>query len=158
PKLILIEGPHEANDLIPHLLDAKTQPPIAIYSSYRDDNNVLGMAGTASPSADIPPRFSCWYPLLACSPEYIALKTANKGGAQVLFMDLPHHALIKPAAQSEPIPAAAEDVSGSKPPAARKIEFETEKLIVESRFYQRLAEVAGYRSWNEGWDSLFESR
>ena len=68
PKIVFIEGPAEANHLVPHLLNAKTKPPIAIYSSYRDDTNVLGLAGTASPAADIPARFSSWYPLL----EYLA--------------------------------------------------------------------------------------
>ena len=146
PKLIFIEGPHEANDLIPHILDAKTKPPIAIYSSYRDDQNLLGLAGIASPAADIPPRFAVWYPLLAYSPEYVALQAAKKIGASVLFMDLPHYALLKPASESEPAPAQM--------PA----EGESDRLIVESSFYQELAKSAGYRSWEEAWDSLFEAR
>src|SRR5438128_89186 len=164
PKLIFLEGPHEANELIPHVVDAKTQPPVAIYSSYRDDSNVLGLAGLASPSADIPPRFSCWYPLLAYSPEYVTLKTAKKTEAQVVFMDLPHYALIKPADAGKNVPpeaqapSAAEGPGTGKPPATHAIERETERLIVESGFYQKLAEVAGYRSWDEAWDSLFENR
>jgi hypothetical protein len=141
PKLIFLEGPHEANDLLPHLIDARTKPPVAIYSSYRDDNNVLGLAGIASAAEHIPPRFACWYPLLAYSPEYVALLAADKVGAAVVFMDLPHYAQIKPA---EPRP--------------RNVEREEERLIVESGFYQRLAKAAGYRSWDEAWDSLFEMR
>ena len=58
-------------------MDAKTRPPVAIYSSYRDDDNVLGLAGIESPAADIPARFACWYPLLAYSPEYVAMAAAN---------------------------------------------------------------------------------
>src|SRR5262245_13258208 len=58
PTVVFIEGPHEANALIPHLLDQRTQPPVAVYSSYRDDNNVLGLAGVATAAADIPPRFA----------------------------------------------------------------------------------------------------
>jgi hypothetical protein len=141
PKLIFLEGPHEANDLIPHLIDARTKPPVAIYSSYRDDNNVLSLAGIASPAEHIPPRFASWFPLLAYSPEYVGLLAANKIGAAVVFMDLPHYAQIKPA---EPRP--------------RNVEREEERLIVESGFYQRLAKAAGYRSWDEAWDSLFEMR
>src|SRR5262249_27576462 len=38
------------------------------------------------------------------------------------------------------------------------VEREEERLIVESGFYQRLARAAGYRSWEEAWDSLFEMR
>src|SRR5262249_5731428 len=75
------------------------------------------------------------------SPEYVALLAANKIGAAVVFMDLPHYAQIK---QAEPRP--------------RNMEREEERLIVESGFYQHLAKAAGYRSWNEAWDSLFEMR
>src|SRR5262245_44648477 len=99
PKIVFIEGPAEANDLIPHVLDATTNPPIAIYSSYRDDDNILGLAGIASAAPDIPASFSSWYPLLEYSPEYVAMKTAQAIGADMVFMDLPYHATIKPAAK-----------------------------------------------------------
>lgn len=141
PKLIFLEGPHEANHLIPHLIDARTKPPVAIYSSYRDDNNVLGLAGIASAAEHIPPRFACWFPMLAYSPEYVTLLAANKVGAAVVFMDLPHYAQIKPAQ-----------------PQPRNVQRDEDRLIVESEFYQRLAKAAGYRSWEEAWDSLFEMR
>ena len=95
PRMVFIEGPYEANDLIPHVVDAKTEPPVAIYSSYRDDNNVLGLNGLVSPAADIPARFAVWYPMTPYSPEYLAMKTAEAIGAEVAFIDLPHHALIK---------------------------------------------------------------
>jgi len=155
PKVIFIEGPHEASDLIAHIVDTKTRPPVAIYSSYRDDMNVLGLAGIESPSADIPPRFACWYPLLSYSPEYVAMMAAKKVGATVVFIDLPHHALIKPAAQREKTSPAD---SKEKPPASHQVEWESERLIVESSFYRTLAQTAGYRSWDEAWDSLFEIR
>ena len=50
---MFIEGPAEANDLIRHVVDRKTEPPVAIYSSYRDDDNVLGLNGRLSPAPDI---------------------------------------------------------------------------------------------------------
>lgn len=159
PKVILIEGPAEASDLIPFIVDAKTRPPVAVYSSYRDDDNVLGLAGTASPAEDIPARFACWYPLLAYSPEYVAMLAAKKVGAEVVFMDLPHYALVSPA-EVEPESIDGELNDGeeflepqSMAPAA---EFNVDQLFAESGFYQKLAEVAGYRSWSEAWDSIFE--
>ena len=54
PKLVFLEGPSEANSPVPYLVDSQTKPPVAIYSSYRDDDNVLGLAGIASPAADVP--------------------------------------------------------------------------------------------------------
>ena len=146
PKLVFIEGPAEANDLVRHVVDAKTKPPVAIYSSYRDDDNVLGLAGIASPAAHIPARFACWYPLLAYSPEYVAIQAAKEVKAEVVLMDLPHHALLKRPDDSATTPAPPLPVDDS------------EELIAESGFCQALAEAAGYRSWDEAWDSLFEAR
>jgi hypothetical protein len=142
PRVVFIEGPFEANDLIPFVTDPKTEPPVAIYSSYRDDANVLGLAGIASPAEDIPPRFAVWYPLVAYSPEYVAMKTAAAIGADVVFIDLPHHALLRPHADEPPQP----------PPAAP----DDDRLITSSGFYQELAAAAGFKTWDECWDTLFE--
>lgn len=155
PKIVFIEGPHEANELIPFVADAKTEPPVAIYSSYRDDDNVLGLNGAASPAPDIPARFAAWYPLTSYSPEYIAMKTAAAIGAEVVFIDLPHYALVKPK-RGEAADEAKEQPENDKlkpeEPAANE-----DVLITRSGFYQQLAAAAGYKSWDEAWDSLFEN-
>ena len=39
PKLVLVEGPADATELVRHIVDPKTKPPVALYSSYRDDAN-----------------------------------------------------------------------------------------------------------------------
>lgn len=144
PKVVFIEGPSEANDLVRHVVDPKTEPPVAIYSSYRDDDNVLGLNGVVSPSPDVPARSAVWYPLTAYSPEYAAMKTASAVGAEVVFIDLPHHALIRPRGGVE---------APRQPPPAPPNE---DRLITTSGFYQRLAEAAGFKSWDEAWDTLFE--
>jgi hypothetical protein len=167
PKVIFLEAPAEAGELVAHLVDSRTKPPIAIYSSYRDDDNVLGLAGIASPAPDIPARFACWYPLLACSPEYVTLQAAKKIGARVVFMDLPHHAGLRPAAKDQPgagapgdidegAGGAASSVPTPGPDHAHEIDRDSERLMFESGFYQALAESAGFKSWNEAWDTLFE--
>lgn len=192
PKYIFLEGPWEANHLIPYVVDAKTKPPVAIYSSYRDDDNVLGLAGIFSPSENIPARFASWYPLLSYSPEYVAITTAANIGSTVVFIDLPHQAEIKPLSaltggqcddenldeecedhhhdeegdddgQDEEMndDAAAQASTDKADKTEKKPELEessSERLIVESGFFQTLAEVAGYRSFNEAWDTLFEIR
>src|SRR5262249_48235400 len=124
------------------VVDSKTEPPIAIYSSYRDDNNVLGLNGIVSPAADIPARFAVWYPIVAYSPEYVAMRIAKEIEAEVVFIDLPHHALLKPRGTQDP----------AKPQAT-----DDEELITTSRFYQQLADAAGFKSWDEAWDTLFEN-
>ncbi|MEM9452741.1 MAG: DUF5682 family protein [Myxococcota bacterium] len=169
PALVLIEGPCEANHLLPHLLDRKTRPPVAIYSSYRDDDNVLGRAGIDTPAVDIPARFAAWYPVLPYSPELVAMAAAREVGADCAFIDLPHHALIEPGqslgrppGNAEPPPSSDELTTATPsaaPPTATLPAQEAggaEHLIVRSEFYQRLAAAAGFRTFNEAWDSLFE--
>lgn len=142
PQLVLIEGPSEASHLLPHVLDRKTRPPVAIYSSYRDDDDVLGLAGVASPAPDIPARFATWYPLVPYSPELVAITAAQEVGARCAFIDLPHHALV---GRRHASPKGDDEApSGS------------EGIIVESELYQRLASAAGYRTFDEAWDALFE--
>ncbi|MCA9109649.1 MAG: hypothetical protein KDA52_06860 [Planctomycetaceae bacterium] len=162
PKVIFIEAPFETEGLVPYVVDGKTQPPVAIYSSYRDDDNVLGLAGIASPSVDIPPRFSCWYPLVEYSPEYVAMRAGVKAGAEIVFIDLPHYAQIRPASAGDgPEAPETEEPDAVNNPVEHHAtspmrDSESEQLIVGSNFYQQLAKVAGYKSWDEGWDSLFE--
>jgi hypothetical protein len=192
PKVVFIEGPSQANDLIPFLIDSNTKPPVAIYSSYRDDANVLGLAGIASAAEDLPPVFPVWYPMMQYSPEYVAIRIAHEMGATVKFIDLPHYArikLIRPAAQAdemlippdgstaeeqgrcdqkvslddeiEPHTAALTDDDSDEridERIKRELEDGSEQLIVESSFYQELAKSAGYRTYEEAWDSLFEMR
>lgn len=144
PKVIFIEGPWEANELLPFVTDGKTQPPVAIYSSYRDDDNVLELNGLASAAPDIPARFAVWYPLTAYSPEYIALRVAKELGAEVVLIDLPHYALVKQ--HHEQTSAASQTAPG-----------DDDALVTTSGLYQQLAAAAGYKSWDEAWDTMFEN-
>ena len=154
PRLIFLEGPAQAGELIPYLVDRKTRPPVAIYSSFRDDDDVLGLAGILSPSPDVPARFASWYPLLPYSPELTAIQAAARVGARVIFFDLPHWALIQPRTSDEEDDAGAPD--GDRGESLER-DLAADRLIEASDFYRRLAEVAGYKSWDEAWDSLFES-
>lgn len=177
PQIVFIEGPSDASDLVTHIVDPKTKPPISIYSSYRDDDNVLGLAGIESPGPDVPAKFASWFPLLPYSPEYVAMKEAAKIGADVVFIDLPNHALIRSRAErgipeegSEPHAPESEafDDDGAdaadapEEPIVEGEEVPTgarswEALAAESSLYKGLAKAAGYRSWDECWDALFEA-
>jgi hypothetical protein len=147
PKVVFIEGPHEAQAMIEFLIDGHTRPPVAIYSSFRDDNAVA-----AEPGAN-PPRYSAWYPLVSYSPELVALKAAKEVGAQAIFMDLPHYAIERPT------PAVEEGPGGPavpKPPPRHR-RRDLDEIAPQSQFYRLLAQAAGYRCWDETWDALFES-
>lgn len=184
PKLVLIEGPADASEMIRHVVDAKTKPPVALYASYRDDDNTLGLAGKASAAPEIPPRFPVWYPFLAYSPEYVAMKETLAYGGEAVFIDLPNHALIDPSHWARPddndggegsdAAPVVEEADLDDPDDDDEIDGEDveepaddeephpvsapswEAMVTTSSFYQAMARAAGYRSWDEAWDSMFE--
>ena len=64
PELILIEGPENANSLIPILASPDTRAPVALYYSYRDDAGLLRTG--EDPAGGDAPRETC---LLYTSPS-----------------------------------------------------------------------------------------
>ena len=72
PKLVLIEGSDDADDLIPHIVSPKSKLPIAILAY----------------TADAPVRTFC-YPMATYSPEYQALVWCQENKAKARFIDLP---------------------------------------------------------------------
>src|SRR5258705_9613207 len=72
PRLVLIEGSDDADDLIPHIVSPKSKLPIAILAY----------------TADAPVRTFC-YPLATYSPEYQALVWCQGNKTKARFRDLP---------------------------------------------------------------------
>src|SRR5215208_3446094 len=72
PKLVLIEGSDDADELISHIVSPKSKLPIAILAY----------------TADAPVR-TFVYPLATYSPEYQALVWCQENKAKARFMDLP---------------------------------------------------------------------
>src|SRR5690349_12150337 len=72
PKLVLIEGSDDADELIPHIVSPKSTLPIAILAY----------------TTDVPVR-TFVYPLATYSPEYQALLWCQEHKAKARFMDLP---------------------------------------------------------------------
>ncbi|TQV69854.1 DUF5682 family protein [Denitrobaculum tricleocarpae] len=86
PAKVLIEAPHDLEHLIPHLLAADTEPPVAAASLLdRKDG----------------PRLAAYYPFCAHSPEWVALREGAKVGAELRFIDLGSDAKIASADQQE---------------------------------------------------------
>jgi hypothetical protein len=150
PKIVFIEGPHEAQAMIDFLIDPQTRPPVAIYSSFRDD--AAAAAPTAAGLPPAPPRYSAWYPVVSYSPELAAIRAARDIGAETVFIDLPHYAI------EGPQPVAGEDIGEQAPkPASPPRRRDLDTIAPRSEFYRLLAKAAGYRSWQETWDALFEA-
>ena len=69
PDCILVDGPENANDLIPVLTDPETKAPVALYYAYRDDGKLLDQNAQT---------YRCYYPFLDHSPELVALRADRK--------------------------------------------------------------------------------
>ena len=72
PKVVLVEGLADADELVQHITRKGTKPPIAILA-YTDSLPVRTLV----------------YPLARYSPEYQALQWAKEHDARVEFIDLP---------------------------------------------------------------------
>ncbi|MCK8677206.1 DUF5682 family protein [Streptomyces lichenis] len=72
PAAVLIEGPPEADALLPLAADPRMRPPVALLAHTADD----------------PGRAAFW-PMAEFSPEWVALRWALERGAAVRFFDLP---------------------------------------------------------------------
>ncbi|WP_288587773.1 DUF5682 family protein [uncultured Methylobacterium sp.] len=142
PDCLLIEGPPDADALIPLAAHAAMAPPVALLV-YRPDR----------------PRDCAFFPFAAFSPEWVAMRHGLAAGATIRFIDLPHaHQLADgfgtpPESEAAPIEAepvadAAEEPAGALPaPAA-----------IRRDPLGELAAAAGYPDGERWWDALVESR
>ncbi len=139
PDAVLIEGPSDGNHLIPHL--ASAEPPAAFYSYFVDETGQWG----EGPDPDEPDRYRCYHPFAAFSPEWAAVKTALRVGAEARFIDLPYPELLAAARGREDDLGAHDSSMLSDHKIARA---DAARLIVEK---------SGCRDFNEWWDRAFES-
>ncbi|MFZ4528799.1 MAG: DUF5682 family protein [Undibacterium curvum] len=72
PDIILLEGPPEAEDIIPLAADAAMIPPVALLVYPQDK-----------------PQHGVFYPFAEFSPEWIAIRFAAKQAIPLKMMDLP---------------------------------------------------------------------
>ncbi|WP_369233772.1 DUF5682 family protein [Streptomyces sp. R21] len=72
PRVVLIEGPPEADALIPLAADEDMRPPVALLAHVVDE-----------------PGRSAFWPLAEFSPEWVAIRWAGEHGVPARFIDLP---------------------------------------------------------------------
>ena len=72
PTAVLVEGPSDATEHLKHLVQEKTQPPVALlaYTKTRPVRSIL-------------------YPLAEYSPEWVALTWGIRNRADTRLIDLP---------------------------------------------------------------------
>ena len=137
PDCILIEGPSDADSLIPMVGDRAMKPPVAIlvYASDR-------------------PRLASFYPFAEFSPEWQALKYAHGNKIDCRFIDFPQSRQLAINAQQED-----EDDSVRSQSVEHDPKPETAENTLDSADpLNWLARAAGYDDGEEWWDHAVEQR
>jgi len=128
PDVVLIEGPPDANDLLPLASHAGLEPPVAllIYLPER-------------------PRAAVLYPFARFSPEWQAIQYGLAQKVPLRFIDLPQSLRfgVAEAEEGEGADEAAEDVSTT---------------TARGDPLAPMALAAGYNDAERWWDQLVESR
>jgi hypothetical protein len=130
PDIVLIEGPPDADDLIPLAAHEKLEPPVAllIYAPRAADEPRSGSSAVL-------------YPFARYSPEWRAIQFALARKLPVRFIDLPQSLRLH-----------AEKAEGTVE------ETEDEESPVIGDPLAPMARAAGYNDVERWWDYLVESR
>ena len=159
PRVVLIEGPPEADSLIPLAADEDMRPPVALLAHAVDE-----------------PGCSAFWPLAEFSPEWVAIRWALEHEVPARFIDLPAtHTLAwgkddkddkddkdemgdtegELTGEEQPSDPTAEtpssEPSSSEPPSDPGTDIRVDPLAV-------LAETAGYDDPERWWEDVVEHR
>ncbi|MEV6617859.1 DUF5682 family protein [Streptomyces sp. NPDC051051] len=141
PRTVLIEGPPEADALIPLAADEDLRPPVALLAHAVDE-----------------PGRSAFWPMAEFSPEWVALRWALEHGVPARFIDLPAaHTLAwrrKPDEDTAPEDTQPGGTGpGGTAPGARP---PGDDLRVDP--LAALADAAGYDDPERWWEDVVEHR
>jgi hypothetical protein len=135
PKVVLIEGPSDATDLLKHLADRRTVPPVALlaFTKTRPVRSIL-------------------YPMASYSPEWVALRFALERRREVRFMDLPAAVFLSlhEAAAEEKAPDDTRAYLDDPHEEIARLSGEPDPDTWWERHFEHTREVAAYR------DAIFE--
>ncbi|MFE9766994.1 DUF5682 family protein [Streptomyces sp. NPDC005808] len=130
PPVVLIEGPPEADDLIPLAADPDMRPPVALLAHVVDE-----------------PGRSAFWPLAEFSPEWVAIRWALDHGVPARFIDLPATHTLAWGQEQEGASAEHSEDEEELPSEAVRVD----PLAV-------LAETAGYDDPERWWEDVVEHR
>lgn len=136
PDCILVEGPENANALIPVMAHPETHAPFAVYYSYRDRKGYV---------SEEKEDYKCYYPFLDYSPELAALRAGTANRIPVRFIDLPYGEILIASAEGRGLRRNDE-----------KNNYNDDYLLARSRYITLLCEKAGLRNFDELWEKYFE--
>lgn len=135
PSIVLIEGPADADPLLPLAADPGMEPPVALLAYAQDD-----------------PGVAAFWPFATFSPEWQAIAWAAARGVPVRFCDLPAAATLAgrgdaPRTEGDAEGGPAEDLTGHQAPTPAR----QDPLGL-------LAAAAGYDDPERWWEDLVEAR
>ena len=136
PDCILVEGPENANDLIPILTSGDTTLPAAIYYFYKDKKKYVSEEAQ---------DFHCYYPFVESSPEMTALREARRLGIGARFIDLPYSEIL----------IHTQDFEGLRSEQERH-SYADDGYLTQGQFYKALCDKTNLRSFEEFWEKYFE--
>ncbi|MEW2509906.1 DUF5682 family protein [Streptomyces sp. NPDC046870] len=135
PAAVLIEGPPEADALIPLAADPGLRPPVALLAHAVDE-----------------PGCSAFWPFAEFSPEWVALRWALDEGVPARFIDLPAtHTLAWQKEADESGDGTEEPGPDPAPRPGHGDQVRVDPLAV-------LAEAAGYDDPERWWEDVVEHR
>ncbi|MGN9759339.1 DUF5682 family protein [Streptomyces sp. SD31] len=155
PRVLLIEGPPEADALIPLAADEDMRPPVALLAHAVDE-----------------PGRSAFWPLAEFSPEWVAIRWALEHQVPARFIDLPAtHTLAWGRQDETPLDAGAGEGRDAEPGADAQPGTEgggQEGGVADAGGEPRadvrvdplavLADVAGYDDPERWWEDVVEHR
>ncbi|MCX4988973.1 MULTISPECIES: DUF5682 family protein [unclassified Streptomyces] len=162
PRVVLIEGPPEADALVPLAAEKDMRPPVALLAHVVDE-----------------PGNSAFWPLAEFSPEWVAIRWALEHGVPARFIDLPAaHTLAwgrdgadpdrdepgstPPAHPADPVAAGNPDALGPGADPGRPDEGGATDRPLEASVridpLAVLAETAGYDDPERWWEDVVEHR
>jgi Family of unknown function (DUF5682) len=137
PDVILVEGPADAESLLPLATHEDMQPPVAILMFAVDD-----------------PSSALYYPFAAFSPEWIAIRYARKHNIPLRMLDLPASTTLalelRPKGPGGVPPLFIPD-NDELEAAAEASELRTDPMLA-------LARAAGYEDSERWWEHMVEDR
>lgn len=150
PDIVLVEGPPDAHEVLPLLVDEQMKPPVALLI-YRPDV----------------PKHAVYYPFTTFSPEWQALGYALKSSIPARFMDLPQALRLAKMPtepeEAQPVDGEVEQENGAataeaQAPASEAPDAGTQREQVREDPLAMLSEAAGYSDHELWWEHQIEQR
>ncbi|MFO0756156.1 MAG: DUF5682 family protein [Byssovorax sp.] len=129
PTAVLVEGPSDADPILPHLADKRTRPPVALlcFTEERPVRSIL-------------------FPLAEYSPEWAALRWALRRRRLARFIDLPASVFLG----RDALPRTAPEDEGAGPDEPT----DTQAYLADP--YGAIARLAGEPDHETWWEKHFE--